>query len=330
MKENDIRPKHLQEEFLRLSKEDINEFFNVAGDRVHSSCPACDEPKKFKRQFVKNGFVYVECPKCGTLFADPRPSEAAIDRYYKGSKAAQYWAEHLFKETEEARRKAIFSPKAKMVVNLLKEYSGQGKIENIVDVGMGYGIFGEEIRKLGYFNEIFGIEPSPFLAGVCRGKGFDVIEKPVEEVTGVGGAFEAATSFEVIEHLFSPEKFLIAINKILAGDGYLILTTLNIYGFELLSLWEKSGSIFPPHHINFFNLASLEMLLERTGYKVLKGFTPGKLDVDIVKNNIDRVQQNRFTRYLVEKAPGKAREGFQLFLQENNLSSHMCIIAQKV
>ncbi|MEW6614419.1 MAG: class I SAM-dependent methyltransferase [Thermodesulfobacteriota bacterium] len=330
MKEADIRPLHLQKEFLRLSREDIKEFFNDTVKRLYCPCPACKESKDFKNQFTKNGFVYVECLKCGTLFANPRPPESAINNYYKRSKATKYWAEHLFKETEEARRKEIFSPKAKMVVDLLREASGDERMENLLDVGMGYGIFGEEVQKINFFNEITGVEPSTYLAAICREKGFSIIEMAVEKVKEPKNYFKAATSFEVIEHLFSPEKFLRAINGLLANNGYLILTTLNINGFELLNLWNKSDSIFPPHHINFFNVESLEILLDRTGYRVIKSFTPGKLDVNIIENNIDLVSQNRFIRYLIKKSPTSVKENFQKFLQENNLSSHMCMLAQKL
>ncbi len=328
MKEDEIRPRHLQEEFLRRSKADIKEFFSDKSKRVHCFCIACKEPKKHKFQFVKNGFDYVECLRCGTLFANPRPTEGAINKYYRGSKATKYWADYLFKETADVRRKAIFVPKAKMVVDLLKVASKAKKMKDLVEVGMGYGIFAEEARKLQFFKEIIGIEPSLYLSKVCREKGFKIIEKPVEKIKELKQRFAAAVSFEVIEHLYSPERFLKATRFLLKRNGYLVLTTPNIDGFELLTLWNKAGNIFPPHHINFFNPESLGILLSRTGYRVIKSFTPGKLDVNIVENKINLVSGNRFVEYFIKKTSGEVKDNFQKFLQENNLSSHMCILAQ--
>lgn len=329
MKEQDIRPRSLFDTFLRLSKEDINEFFGNHSRRVYNPCPACDEQAAHKKVFIKNDFTYVECLNCGTLYANPRPTEASINRYYKESRAIRYWADHFFKETEDARRQNIFKPKAVMIVDLLIEASNLTKMNKLLDAGMGYGVFAEEIARLNYFDLIVGIEPSPHLAAICKKKGFPVINKPMEMVQhSEYSHFSAAVSFEVIEHLYSPERFLRSINSLLASGGFIVLTTLNINGFDLLALWDNSDSISPPHHINFFNLESIAILLARAGFRVIKSFTPGELDVDIVKNNSTFVHNNRFIHYLVSKSSSQVQNNFQTFLQQNNLSSHMCILAQ--
>jgi 2-polyprenyl-3-methyl-5-hydroxy-6-metoxy-1,4-benzoquinol methylase len=330
VREEEIRPKHLREEFLRLSKEDIKIFFGDNKERVYCPCPACGEEANFLFQFNKHGFDYVECTKCETLFVNPRPKEKDIDNYYTNSKAAKYWSTHLFKETEQSRRKHIFAPKAKMVLGLLEEIGNKEHHRSLLDVGMGYGIFAEEISKLGYFNTVVGIEPSPSLAVVCKKKGFEVIRLPVEKVDSAGEMFSVAVSFEVIEHVASPKKFVTAIGRLLMKGGCIILSTLNLHGFELLSLWDKSESVFPPHHINFFNPNSLSLLLERCGFHVIRAFTPGKLDVDIVMNHIDLIQENRFLRYLLTKTHDEVKGNFQAFLKKNNLSSHMWVVGQKI
>ena len=119
--------------------------------------------------------------------------------------------------------------------------------------------------------------------------------------------------------------------EILSEGGYFLLTTLNINGFDLQVLWERSNSIAPPHHLNFFNLESLGGLLKKCGFRVVEKSTPGFLDLDIVKNAYKEgdININRFIKYLIEKKDDKTHEDFQLFLQRNNLSSHMRIIAQK-
>ena len=329
MKEEEIRPKHLREKFLWLSKEDIKTFFGPDKVRVHSPCPACGREQGFSFQFNKHGFDYVECSGCETLFVNPRPVEKDINDYYVHSKAAKYWSTHLFRETEEARRKHIFAPKAKMVLDIVEEFLEAGLQKNLLDVGMGYGIFAEEIRKYGYFERIVGIEPSQPLGSVCKEKGFEIVALPVEEVNYVENSFSVAVSFEVVEHVESPQKFIKAIGNLLQKDGLLIISTLNLHGFELLSLWDKSESVFPPHHINFFNLSSLTLLLSKCGFRVIKAFTPGKLDVDIVQNHIDKVQKNHFVRYLLTKTSDSVKKNFQEFLMANNLSSHMWLVAQK-
>lgn len=326
MKEEEIRPKKIFDEYLKLAKEDIEQFFSDKSDFVHINCPACgrnDAPFGFE----KSGFKYVRCDNCGTLYVNPRPSEEAIQDFYTHSKSTRYFAERFYRETEEQRREKIFKPRALMI----RDFVGKRKTDTFADVGAGYGTFLEEIRKLRLIKKILAIEPSDDLVPILKNKGFEVIQKPIEECGSVlRNKVDLATSFELLEHVFSPEKFFSSVWQILSNGGYFIFTSLNINGFDLQVLWDKSKSISPPHHLNFLNLDSAKILLKRCGFKVVKGFTPGKLDVDIVRNMCleQNIEVGRFVEFLIN-SDETTRANFQSFLTENNLSSHMCFIAQK-
>ena len=61
--------------------------------------------------------------------------------------------------------------------------------------------------------------------------------------------------------------------------------------------------------------------------------TPGRLDVDIVKNTLKEgvdVELGRFLRLLLFEAGEAVRSSFQEFLQRQRLSSHIRIIARRV
>ena len=107
-----------------------------------------------------------------------------------------------------------------------------------------------------------------------------------------------------------------------------VLTTLNWHGFDLQVLRQRSRSIQPPAHINFFNPASLRILLERNGFSVLEVTTPGKLDVDIVAKQAGDIRCEFISR-LIETSNEAARQKFQEFLQESKMSSHMMIVARR-
>ena len=327
MKEEEIRPKKIFDEYLKLAKEDIKEYFSDKSKFVHIVCPACAK-NDASFEFEKNGFSYVQCKNCGTLYVNPRPSEEAIRNFYAGSKSTKYWAEHFYKETEEQRREKIFRPRASMI----QDFIGKSKkINTFADIGAGYGTFLDEVRKLDLVKNILAIEPSEDLATILRNKGFEIIKMPIEECGDVlRNKVNLATSFELLEHVFSPENFFSSVWKILADGGYFIFTTLNINGFDLQVLWDKSKSISPPHHLNFFNLDSAKILLKRCGFETVKAFTPGKLDVDIVKNmcSEQNIEVSRFVKLLIN-SDEMTRANFQSFLRENSSSSHMCFIAQK-
>ena len=108
----------------------------------------------------------------------------------------------------------------------------------------------------------------------------------------------------------------------------MIFTTLNGKGFDIQVLWENSKSVYPPHHLNFFNPDSVGILLGKCGFEVLEITTPGRLDVDIVSNDLEHVN-DRFIKTFLGSAGEREKDDLQKFLQKNNLSSHMMIVARK-
>lgn len=331
MKESEIRPEALFNQYLALTERDTVAFFGNA-PRLSIPCPACGN-ESFLPQFTKLGFSYVECSNCRTLFVTPRPNAEAFSAYYTDSPSVRFWATHFYKETEKARRELIIRPKARMVQSLLKKYlSSSIQQPVVIDIGAGYGVFCEELASLPDTSfSIMGIEPAVSLQDVCRDKKIEVIPKFLEDVSKddlKGGNCAAATSFELLEHLYNPGQFIRHCHTLLADQGILILTTLSWDGFDLQVLREKSRSISPPHHINFFTPHSLQLLLESNGFTILEVTTPGKLDVDIVTKQLPDVTCN-FIRILISSGDPHTREKFQEFLQSSLLSSHMMIVARK-
>ena len=330
MKEFDIRPKKLFEEFLEISKNDIKDYFSSHNKFVDINCPACNS-KEYKKEFLKDTFQYVKCFHCSSLFVSPRPTENMINKFYAESPTSKFWANRFFPETEGARKEKIFRPRAKAIASLLKELKFENRLI-LADIGCGYGSFLEEMKKVGICDEIFGIEPSAELAACSRAKGFRVIEKPLEMIKNDEINVSCLTSFELVEHLYSPLKFLKNVNDILDENGIFIFTTLTISGFDLLLLGEKSKSISPPHHINFMSTEGLVILLERAGFEILNIETPGELDVDIVENMLredKNISLSNFEKYFFNNRDKKTKKEFQKFLQKNKMSSHVRVVGQK-
>ena len=330
MKEFEIRPQKLFDEYLEISRRDIEKYFSEHKLFVKVSCPACQSTRT-RLAFEKQTFSYRTCEECLTLFVSPRPNEEMIASFYKTSASSKFWAERFFPETADARREKIFHPRAMLVNELISRFKVPIPI-SIADVGAGFGIFLEEAKKIETFTEIFAIEPSADLANCCRSKGFQVIEKSVESIDENELQVSVACSFEVLEHLFDPEKFIMSIKKLLKPGGLIIFTTLTISGLDLQVLWNHSKSISPPHHINFLSVEGLQILVERCGFEVVEICTPGKLDVDIIRNTMAEIPDMavpRFIDYIVKNRNSQTYEQFQKFLQDNNLSSHARVVARK-
>jgi SAM-dependent methyltransferase len=330
MKEQDIRPKEIFDQYLELCRRDIDRFFGNRDGFAAVGCPACGGDELGDDGFEKLGFTYAECHGCGTLYVTPRPVPEMQATFARQSEATKFWSTHFYRQTADARRQKIFRPRAELVRNLVRDGVVKGT-HTFADVGAGYGMFLEEVRDLGIFENVVGIEPAPLLADVCREKGFSVVEKMMEDVGESEIEADLLTAFEVVEHIFEPRDFLAACARALRPGGVFLFTTLTITGFDLQVLWHESNSIYPPQHINMISVDGMRRLVERSGLELLSLTTPGQLDVDIVANALrDRpsIDVPRFVRKLVT-APRAVQEDFQHFLQNANLSSHVRVLARK-
>ena len=110
-----------------------------------------------------------------------------------------------------------------------------------------------------------------------------------------------------------------------------MITTLSGQGFDIQLLWEKSKSLNPPHHLNFFNPESISLLLERSGFKIMEISTPGRLDWDIVEGMVvnEKIDAGRFWNFLADRGSHECKRELQDWISKYKLSSHMMILARK-
>ena len=263
------------------------------------------------------------------MFQNPRPPIAAFEAFYRDSESSKYWAEVFFPSVAEIRREKIFRPRVDRLAGLCEERGFD--VECLIDVGAGYGILLDEWRKRFPKTHCVAVEPSASLAQECRSKGFDVVEDIVENVKGHNDTADLVTCFEVLEHVYDPLQFIRDLAALTRPGGSVFVSTLGIDGFDLQILWEKSSQISFPHHINFLSVEGFCQLFKRAGLFDISVTTPGQLDVDIVRNAMNRdtslLQGERFLRKLLANEANAS--AFQRFLSERRLSSHVWVIARK-
>jgi 2-polyprenyl-3-methyl-5-hydroxy-6-metoxy-1,4-benzoquinol methylase/ribosomal protein S27E len=328
MKEKDIRPDSLMRENDKLFAEDVQKIHKRRSEFAEIPCPAC-ESSNWKVLFEKEDFQFVCCAECEAVFINPRPTSEMLTEFYTTSKSIKHWNDRIFPASEESRRSIIFAPRAQRIAQLCSKYNARTKV--LCDVGAGFGTFCEEIEKLAVFDRVFAVEPSHDMAETCRRKGLDVIEKPIEEVDL--DEVSVITSFELIEHLYWPKDFLQACAGALHKGGLFVLTTPNIKGFDLLVLGKLSDNIGGPNHLNYFHPKSLCHLLQSCGFEVVEVMTPGELDAELVRKKILSGQLDisncPFLKHLLIDNWETKSEAFQRFLQHNQLSSHLWMVARQ-
>jgi 2-polyprenyl-3-methyl-5-hydroxy-6-metoxy-1,4-benzoquinol methylase len=296
---------------------------------VRVACPACgaDDPRP---AFEKWSFTYATCEACETLYMNPRPTPAVLDEFYATSRNYAYWNEHVFPASEESRRLRIFAPRAARVGEFCKRYGTATR--TLLEVGAGFGTFCDEVGRLGMFERVVAVEPTPGLAETCRARGLEVIESPIEHVALDAGSIDVVASFETIEHLFSPRDLIERCATLLAPNGLLVLTCPNWKGFDLLVLRELSETV-DNEHLNYFTPSSLAQLVSSCGLDVLETLTPGALDAELVRKHVLdgslNLSNQPFLGHVLVDAWESVGDRFQSFLADSGLSSHLWLVARK-
>lgn len=327
MKEQEIRPKELFKHYLSLAEHDSINFF-AKSNVQQFSCPGCFAKGNF--EFSKNGFSYRFCDECQTLFVAPRPSDIDFQKFYEEGQSTAYWATDFYSATSEARKEKLWKPKVKQLSNWL---SLKGINDcSVVDIGGGYGVFADCWSEVG-FSEVIVIEPSATLAAICREKGHFVVQKFFEsvsagEVKTDEGKPTVFTSFELIEHLPNPNKFLEHLSSLMVEGDMFVFSTLSCTGLDIQLLWDKSDAVHPPHHINFFSPTSIALACSRAGLQVLEVLTPGFLDIDIISNKGSDIS-DRFWRTFLSNSNEVQKGNMQKAISENGYSSHMWVFCRK-
>ena len=324
--EQEIRPEAIFNEYLELTRKDIITYFEDS-ERSDFKCPICDIVGDLWVE--KNSFEYRKCPECLSIYVSPRPGKSAFDAYYTDSPSTKFWATTFYKVTETARREKLWKPKAQLIKEKIEKLQGDSAVKYIVDIGGGYGVFDEEILKIMDIETII-IEPSIHLAEVCRQKQLTVLEKFMEDISSgdLPEGRKCYVSFELFEHLHDPILFLTTVWKTMKSSDIFIFTTLSGMGVDIQILKENSKALSPPHHLNFMNPISISRLLPQIGFEVIEAITPGKLDLDILKNNIHFLQDAYWINFL-EYASEEQLSKMQEFISVVGLSSHMMITCKK-
>jgi len=338
-KEADIRPNN-REELWKEQQKDREWLFTRRDQWVTRFCPVCRQSHLSGMQtpcWIKFGFLYFKCTNCGCAYMSPCPSEELLAEFYKISKNAEYWNEEIYPNTKNARIENIELPRIGMMYNAVHSFYNTGECPSLhqgtlLEVGAGYGLFGEVIKKHINSNSMFksyeALDPYKAENYKVTLEQFDYLENSIDVIV----------AFEVIEHIFDPCKFLEICGKLLKPDGLIILTCPNVEGFDIALLGDLSDTV-DHEHINYFTIDSFNWLCDkridkRLGLKVREVTTPGQLDVELVQKKVKEVP---VVRLHVNKNPllkqilhdEKRAGNFQTFLRENNMSSSMMVVIQK-
>jgi SAM-dependent methyltransferase len=126
--------------------------------------------------------------------------------------------------------------------------------DKVLEVGVGPGFFLEKCKAKGV--EAIGLELNHSAARRVREKGFQVHEMGLDELAYAVGAnrFDAICSFQVLEHVAEPGKFLGGMLNNLRIGGRLILSVPNGAVMRRIDPERKDLLDQPPHHMSHWDV----------------------------------------------------------------------------
>ncbi len=160
----------------------------------------------------------VECGACGVLFVSPRPTAAAIERFYSASGHYDHW-------DREPGRAAMWERRVARV----RRHVPSGRL---LDVGSGQGDFGSVARR--YFT-VEGTEISAEGVRLAKERhGLDIHRGELLDLDLPRGAYDVVTIWHVLEHVPNPGAVLARSAELLRPGGVLVVAVPNTdVGFQV-------------------------------------------------------------------------------------------------
>ncbi|MBV9905852.1 MAG: class I SAM-dependent methyltransferase [Alphaproteobacteria bacterium] len=260
----------------------------------------------------KNGFDIIHCEMCGFRHVVPLPTAAELDAAYRENYYGKEKPTFLQHAGEDQQ---WFELAQTDRLEAFERILGPGR-RRLLDIGCGPGFFLKTAKNKGW--SVLGIEPSRQAAEHARGLGVEIAEGFFGyETAHALGRFDAINLTNMLEHVADPIPILLAARGILEPGGILCVGVPNDFSPLQIAAAATQGVgewwLAPPHHLNYFDFATLTNLLERLGFSIAEKTTSFPMEAFLLMGD----------RYVGDAAIGRAmhgkRKSFDLSLESAGL-----------
>jgi 2-polyprenyl-3-methyl-5-hydroxy-6-metoxy-1,4-benzoquinol methylase len=258
---------------------------------VCNCCSADDYEVYFEQEDARyketprGRFHLVKCKRCNLIYLNPRPTEAAIGKFYPDSFYAHRPEEEHHKGGDKGKLISTFDLVERVKQKALKEkmqvvskYSDH--VGKLLDVGCAAGEFLRSAQSQGWLVE--GVDISKEMCEyVYSGFGIVCHNSSINHLNLPSESYDVVTFWASMEHLFDPRKALEVCHRTLNDRGIVVILVPNADSLE--EKWLKNIDPNPidiPRHLFHFNVESMTRLLQETGFKTkhVKHFTYNAVD----------------------------------------------------
>lgn len=248
-----------------------------------------DKNKHAGKILIKdNDLSVVDCVSCGFKHIIPFPSTKKLEKLYKQEFYSRDKPDY-FKNAKEDLSwwMATYN-------NYYSLFEKHTKGRKILDIGSGPGDFLLCGKKRGW--EVLGIEPSVAAWKYSKKRKLSVINNFFNyEAVKQQGSFDVINAAMVLEHVPNPISFIEDMKKLLKPNGLIAIYSPNDFN-PLQEILHKNLKftpwwVIPQHHLNYFDINSIKIILTKFGFEVLESLGTFPMEffllsgTNYVKNN---------------------------------------------
>jgi len=224
-------------------------------------CPACGATER-EQLFSQNGWGVYKCCSCGLGILDQRPSQEELAELYRDAYFVGHYDEGAVPGTE-AMRKRLSQEGHR--IKFFRPFKNKGRV---LDIGCGRGYFLMACRERGF--DVQGFDVSDDGAAYVRETLGISVKTGILEDAFEGETFDVITMWHSLEHTSDPAKYLDLAGRWLKPDGVVVIDVPNYTGTDARMQWEEWKDWDLPYHLLHFTPKSLDMLLHRHGFAVIR------------------------------------------------------------
>ena len=181
--------------------------------------------------------------------------------------------------------------------------------KKILDIGCGSGNLGQAIKQKKITCEVFGItysEDEANLASQCLDQ---VIVADINQLEPyILGEFDCIICSHILEHLYNPEKLLIALHNNLSKEGKLIVALPNVLFFK--QRWEfikgnfkyTDGGLMDKTHFRFYDWETAYQLLIQTNWNVTQRIADVHFPLPLIRKFVSPLEP-KLKQLVADKFP---------------------------
>ena len=223
------------------------------------NCVVCNSKK---RSFLLNrlGLAYFRCAECSHIYQDPILSNSVAAELYSNEETTT----KIYKSDNQQEMDEI---KFSYGVDLINSFVSNKNRNSILDIGCGPGIFSKVAFRKGWDLSI-GVDINDSYDDISKSSsGFKLVRGNVLDIASLdfNTKFDVISMWSFLEHIPDPKKYINDLGNVLKDNGLIFILVPNSDSLVAKLLREKS-TCYNWKHISYFNIKSLNFLLESCGY----------------------------------------------------------------